>query len=269
MKSWNRRKDIDKRKDEIISLYSKNFTMKNISKSMNCDESVIKRILKENNIKIIPQKFYMKNKSPTNKLNLPEKEIVKMYLNKDISGTKIAKRFGCDFSVIYDIFKKHNIKMKGAKYFNKENISPTKGIKRLEESNEKNRLAQKKLWQDNEYRERQLKAQKRGAKIRPNKPEKNMIDLIQKNNLPFNYVGSGNIWFRGKTMSFNPDFLSKNPKYIIELFGDYWHRNTQKKDKERLATYSKYGYKTLVIWEHELKNTPQVVNKIKEFIKWH
>ena len=104
-------------------------------------------------------------------------------------------------------------------------------------------------------------------RISPNKPEKLMIDLIEKNNMPFNYVGDGKVWFEGETQSFNPDFLSKNPKHIIELFGDYWHKNTQIKDKERLDTYHKLGYKTLVIWEHELKNTNQIIEKIKEFIK--
>ena len=103
----------------------------------------------------------------------------------------------------------------------------------------------------------------------PNKPERLLIDLIEKNNLPFNYVGDGKIWFKGETQSFNPDFLSKNPKHIIELFGDYWHSLPEKKvvDKERLETYHKLGYKTLVIWEHELKDIHLVLNKINGFIK--
>ena len=103
-------------------------------------------------------------------------------------------------------------------------------------------------------------------RFKPNKPEKVMINLFKENDLPFNYVGDGKIWFRGQNSAFNPDFLSKNPKHIIELFGDYWHRNTKKRDKERLKTYSKYGYKTLVIWEHELKNHNKVINKIRNFV---
>jgi len=103
-----------------------------------------------------------------------------------------------------------------------------------------------------------------------NKVENKLKNILEKNNLPFNYVGNGKIWFRGETQAFNPDFLSKNPKHIIELFGDYWHNREDMKlrDKERLETYSKYGYKTLIIWEHELNNlsTIKIVNKIKEFI---
>ena len=40
-----------------------------------------------------------------------------------------------------------------------------------------------------------------------------------------------------------------------------------KKDEERLKIYSKYGYKTLIIWEHELKNQNEVLNKIQEFFR--
>lgn len=109
---------------------------------------------------------------------------------------------------------------------------------------------------------------RKGNRFKPNKPEKLMIELIKANKLPFNYVGDGKIWFKGTNHSFNPDFLSKNPKYIIEVFGDYWHNlpKIKKRDKERLKTYKKYGYKNLIIWENELKNPIQVINKIKEFI---
>lgn len=108
------------------------------------------------------------------------------------------------------------------------------------------------------------------------KPELLLKEIIERNNLPFNHVGTGQIYFNGPNYSFNPDFLSKNPKHIIEVFGDYWHNTPQAlvKDKERLSTYSKYGYKTLIIWEHELMdrhgkivvNEIQILNKIKEFL---
>ena len=108
----------------------------------------------------------------------------------------------------------------------------------------------------------------RGLNLKPNKPERILNEIVKKNNLPFNYVGDGGIWFKGKNHSFNPDFLSKNPKHIIEVFGDYWHNipKAKKRDIERIETYSKYGYKVLVVWEHELKDPAQVLNKIQNFI---
>jgi len=147
--------------------------------------------------------------------------------------------------------------------FKKGHVGWNKGL--TKETDERVKKYAKKL-KGKEKTEEHLKKIFKFSK--PNKPEKIMIGLIKDNNLPFNYVGNAKIWFKGPTHIFNPDFLSKNPKHIIELFGDYWHRNTKKKDKERLSTYSKYGYKTLVIWEHELKTPAQVVNKIKGFIKW-
>lgn len=123
----NRRKDIDERKEEILSLYSnKSKGIMEIAKLMNCDFCVIKRILQENNIKIRPQKYYMKGRIPPNKLNLNEKKIIDMYLNQNIPGTKIAKQFNCDNSVIYDILNKNNVKIKGNSHFLKGKISSIK-----------------------------------------------------------------------------------------------------------------------------------------------
>jgi very-short-patch-repair endonuclease len=105
----------------------------------------------------------------------------------------------------------------------------------------------------------------KGQIIKPNFPERQMIQIIKENNFPFNYVGDGKVVFDG----FNPDFLSKNPKHIIEVFGDYWHRKEVygKRDKRRTSAYTSLGYKTLVIWEHELKEPQKVVEKIINFIK--
>jgi len=131
--------------------------------------------------------------------------------------------------------------------------------KRLED---KKRLRNQ--WKNKESREMLLK----GLSLRPNKPEKIVIKLVRENDLPFNYVGNGKVWFYGENHVFNPDFLSKNPKHIIEVFGDYWHNlpRNKKKDVERLKTYEGYGYKTLVIWEHELKDLDRVLHKIRGFI---
>jgi len=111
-----------------------------------------------------------------------------------------------------------------------------------------------------------IKARK-GNKGFLNNPERLLFNMIQENNLPFKYVGDGSYWFTNKKNHYNPDFISKNLKCIIELFGDYWHNlpGCIEKDKKRLETYSNYGYKTLVIWESELKDLQSILNKIKLF----
>jgi len=104
--------------------------------------------------------------------------------------------------------------------------------------------------------------------IRPNKPEKIFIDLIKDNNLPLKYVGDGSHMVGIK----NPDFISNDGKHVIEIFGDYYH-DESKRDIPFSRTYygiKKYyedkGYKILIIWEHELSQIENVLNKIKGFV---
>lgn len=107
-----------------------------------------------------------------------------------------------------------------------------------------------------------------GNKGQPSKPELFLFKLIEENYLPFLHNTRGNKWFKGITMSFNPDFINEEKKLIIELFGNYWHNLPKliERDKERLEAYSKEGYQTLVIWDKELKEPQQVIKKIEEFI---
>ena len=74
------------------------------------------------------------------------------------------------------------------------------------------------------------------------------------------YVGDGQFIIGGKC----PDFINVNgKKQIIELFGDYWHRNDNGNKRKRL--FAEYGYSTLIIWESELKKPQRLIKKITEF----
>lgn len=125
--------------------------------------------------------------------------------------------------------------------------------------------AEKFKWQNPVYREKQIKAIFAGQNLSPNKPEKLLTKLLNKIlSKTYKFVGNGKIFIAG----FVPDFINCNgQKKIIELYGDYWHNreDTKIRDKKRIKTYTKYGYKTLIIWEHELKNLDKVTNKIKAF----
>ena len=101
--------------------------------------------------------------------------------------------------------------------------------------------------------------------IKPNKPEKQLNKILQKA-LPkeYKYVGNFKFWID----CYNPDFININgQKKIIELYGDYWHNreDAQNRDVLRLKSYKKYGYKTLIVWERELKNLNKVKLRIKKF----
>lgn len=101
--------------------------------------------------------------------------------------------------------------------------------------------------------------------IKPNKPEKLLNKLLQEN-FPnqFKYTGDGKVII-GR---FNPDFICNQSKKIIEMYGDYFHNlpPSKERDERRLIAYTTRGYSTLILWEHELKNPNQVLNKINEFI---
>jgi len=98
-----------------------------------------------------------------------------------------------------------------------------------------------------------------------NKPESLLKKLLNKT-LPneYRFVGDNKIVIG----SFNPDFVNvKGEKKIIELYGDYWHKREEviERDIRRIKVYKNHGYKTLIIWEKELKNLDKVKTKILKF----
>jgi len=103
---------------------------------------------------------------------------------------------------------------------------------------------------------------------KPTTAELRLTALIETHKLPYRYVGNGKVWFEGAC----PDFININgAKGIIELFGDYWHTTKIKHWSEteggRIHHFTKFGFKTLIIWENELKDEKAVVKKIKTFTK--
>ena len=116
-----------------------------------------------------------------------------------------------------------------------------KGKKRSEEF--KKRISMN--WKDPEYIRKQMKA--RG--IKPNKLEIQFEDILKGIfSNEYKYVGDGQFIIAGKC----PDFININgKKKIIELYGEYWHRNEDPQD--RVDLFKQYGYDTLIVWDYELK----------------
>jgi len=137
-----------------------------------------------------------------------------------------------------------------------------KAKKRFENQEERLKVSKDmlRLWRDFEYAKNQIKS----FQLKPTLPEKQVIQICKLNNFPFNYTGDG----RNIKLSFNgfcPDFLSKNSLHIIEVNGEYWHRDKNKELRKKKA-YNLLGYKLLVIWSKELENPQKVTEKIVEFI---
>jgi very-short-patch-repair endonuclease len=97
--------------------------------------------------------------------------------------------------------------------------------------------------------------------MKPNKPETFLLGLLEEL-YPgeWKYTGDFSLTINGKC----PDFANvKGQKKVIELFGDYWHKGED--PKERAAVFAPYGYTTLVIWQSELKNKKKVAGRIRKF----
>ena len=109
--------------------------------------------------------------------------------------------------------------------------------------------------------------------IKPNKPEKIMLDILNKY-FPNKFKYNGDFSQKVVINNLVPDFVSYNgEKLIIEVFGDYWHNDKVRKIRwnytefGRKAIYFQLGYKPLIIWEKELKNNPEdIVDKVSKFI---
>ena len=94
--------------------------------------------------------------------------------------------------------------------------------------------------------------------MRPTNIEKKFMNFCQQYNLPFIYVGNGDLIINGK----NPDFIDENNKIIIEIYGDYWHKNENPQD--RIKLFAEYNYSCIVIWECELKENNWEENIFKK-----
>jgi len=145
---------------------------------------------------------------------------------------------------------------------NIKELNPQYGKHHTKESKNKISKASIKNWKNPIYRDKVIKTSNLGMHLRPNQPEKILQNLLPKS---FKYVGNKNF----RIDRYNPDFINLKQKKIIELFGDYWHNldSYKKRDKRKLKIYKNNGYKTLIIWQHELKDINKVINKIKKFIR--
>ena len=104
---------------------------------------------------------------------------------------------------------------------------------------------------------------------RPNGIEKQLISLISRHSLPFRYTGRGDIWINGQ----NPDFVNVNgKKTVIELNGCYWHHckicgfGDTISETKRIEKYAEYGFRTIEIWEHNIKDEFKLLRTMKEEI---
>lgn len=140
----------------------------------------------------------------------------------------------------------------------------------------------KEKWNNPVYRDSQIKAIMEGSDKSPNECEKLIFKIVDKlfpNEWLLNTKGE-HIRPAGKS----PDIVNLKDKKIIEHYGDRWHGNTEywkvtgtilvdglsleeihTRDKKRIKLLESLGWKVLIIWEHELKDTVMLITKISDF----
>ena len=95
---------------------------------------------------------------------------------------------------------------------------------------------------------------------KPNKLEIKLEKMLTDNNLPYKYVGGGEVVIG----YWNPDFINTDgKKKLIELFGDYFHQGEN--PQNRIDKFARYGFETLIIWGCELKEPELVLEKVRQF----
>lgn len=124
-----------------------------------------------------------------------------------------------------------------------------------------------KTWQNLSEEEKLdwIQFMRRRSGKRPTAPEMKFIKLIEIHKLPIKYVGNGTFWIG----HFNPDFIvSDGRKLLFEIYGKYWHNlpETKLKDKERMETYRRNGWKTMIIWEEELED-PEFIQRVESILQ--
>lgn len=112
-------------------------------------------------------------------------------------------------------------------------------------------------WKDIFYRDKVIKNTLKGLFKRPTSLEKQMIEIIKRNNLPYKYTGDGSFLIGYK----NPDFINTNGKKIcIEVANTIHHKEDY--EQKRKEHFAKYGWKCIVFRTNNLYEN-EVIKKIK------
>jgi very-short-patch-repair endonuclease len=129
----------------------------------------------------------------------------------------------------------------------------------------------KTLWEKEGQKDRHCLRMKRqnaagSMKQKPNKLEYAFWDMIGKDRLEYaSFLFWKTIVSDGEIKHITPDFRVPGTLRLIEVFGDYWHKNDDPQD--RINLWESVGCECIVVWEHEInKQDKSMIKKVEEFI---
>lgn len=229
-------------------------------------------------------------KDKASKLKITKRKIMKKWTEDEIDflkknyGKKLAKDIGKRINrnpksirdkahlLKLKINKKNFSKLRREQYQKEELKTWNKGILHTKKAKQNMSLAQKRVWQNPEYREKQIKRLLNKHFEKPTQLEQRFDAFFKQNNLPFHYVGDGQLIIGGKC----PDFVCNPLKLVVEV-GNKIEKSIKRKgrnyfswqdyQRQRKAHFKRYFFDCICLWEEDLKKNPnKMLDKIRGFI---
>ena len=120
------------------------------------------------------------------------------------------------------------------------------------------------IYNSKEWNENRIRNSLKGLMKRPTSLERRFIEeIIIPYNFSLNYCGDGSLLIGFK----NPDFVESNGnKKCVEIANEVELHHPKGWDTIRINHFKKYGWDCLIIWESELKNKHQLLEKVQRFL---
>jgi len=125
------------------------------------------------------------------------------------------------------------------------------------------------IWKDDSFREKMREVGRRNFQrvsahnVDPNGLELRFYEIALQAGIDVTYTDH-KFWKRLKDgRSITPDFMVDG--LVIEIYGDYWHRGDDPQD--RINDWDSVGLTAIVIWEHEMKEPEQVLQRLAGFLE--
>lgn len=268
--SLNEKIEVHNHEEEVVRLYTQEYkNSREIAKIFNCGQSVICRILKENNILLEPTK-----------IKIPTKWLIEEY-NKGFSFRELGEKYNLKQSCIYLRLKRRGVKIRSIDYCTTAKI----------ESKTKLRL----------FAEGKLKSHRKGKKHKPESIEKmkiwratqilplkdTKIEVKIQNFLIQLQIEFFTHYWMHIEHGYQCDIFIPGLNLIIECDGDFMHCNPKyypepnfirfpkgrdkrtakdlwKIDAIRTEELKEKGYRVIRLWECDIKQMD--LNKFKEII---